>query len=330
MADEKNYVKDPFEQMSFTFDRCFLCGKLLNEYNCTDEHIYPKWLLKKFDLWNKELILLNGTSIKYKNLIIPCCKECNSVMGRNIEKPIGQGVELGYNEFIKLNKTIIFHWLNKIAYGMLFKELSLKAQLSNPKSDTIYKEEHLKKHKMQYLFMSSIIYKTALINNPWSILIFRIDPCGEEKYWAHDNPFTKTFFIRMNDIGVISHLMDNGYNEGYFMEFDSMRELLSRTLHPIQFAELCAQFLYKSSLFYRDPFYTTLFDENHNPKTIISYPLSGDAFNEWNQEGYARCLSFFLKGWGLAFEDLYKGNDLVLTYLRNNDGTFKHLTMSRG
>jgi hypothetical protein len=325
MVDEKNSVNDPFDQMVFTYDRCFLCGNLLNELNSSVEHIFPKWLQNKFALWNKELILLNGTSIKYKNLKIPCCKECNSIMGRNIEKPLEQGVSFGYEEFMKLNKMIIFQWLNKIAYGMLFKELSLKAQLSDPKSDMIYNEEHFKKHKMQHLFLRSIIYATGLINNPWSILIFRIDPNGEDRYWAHDNPFIKTFFIRMNDIGVISHLMDNGYNEGYFMEFDSMRGLLSRTLHPIQFAELCAQFLYKSFLFYREPYYTILFDENRNPKTIISHALSGDAFSEWNQEEYSHCLSSFLKEWGVTFEDIFKGDDLVMTYLKNDDGTFKQL-----
>ncbi len=322
MCDEKIQVYDPFEQMTFTYDRCFLCGEFLDEQNYSEEHIFPKWLQKRFDLWNKELVLLNETTIKYKNLKIPCCFNCNNIMGSNIEKLIEQGVSAGYDEFIKLDKKIIFQWLNKISYGMLFKELSLKAKLNDPSSDTIYKDEYLKEHKMQHLFLRSIISNTVFINNPCSILIFKIDDYHQESYWAFDNPFLKTFFIRMNDVGIISHLMDNGYGEGFFMYLADMRELLSKTLHPIQFEELCAKFLYKSSLFYREPFYSTLFDDN-NPHTIISHPLNGDAFDEWDQEKYACCLYGLWERRGFSYEDIYKGDGLMLSFLRNEDGSFK-------
>lgn len=309
--------------MTFTYDRCFLCGSFLTETNYTEEHIIPKWLQRKFNLWNKELILLNQTSIKYKDLKIPCCKKCNNIMSKEIENPIKQGVEQGYKGFIHIDEQVIFQWLNKISYGFLFKELSLKAQLSNRNSDPIYKPEFLKEHKMQYLFLKSLISNTTFINNPWSILIFKINPDGVESYWASDNPFIKTFCIRMDDIGVIAHLMDNGYNKGFFLEHQEMSELLEKTLHPIQFAELCAKFIYKSSLFYRDPFYTTLFDDKHNPHTIISNNLSGYGYRDWIQEEYAHVLAFYWNNWGYNFDDIYKGNDLVLSFLRNEDGTFK-------
>ena len=68
----------PFEKMTFTYDKCFLCGEILTDENSTEEHIYPKWLQNKFDLWDKQLILLNGTGINYRNLKIPCCKRCNN------------------------------------------------------------------------------------------------------------------------------------------------------------------------------------------------------------------------------------------------------------
>lgn len=323
MDKKANDIYDPFEQMTFTYDRCFLCGCLLDETNYSEEHVIPKWLQRKFDLWNSKLILLNGTSIKYKDLKIPCCKICNNTMSKKIENPIERGVSEGYEEFIKMDEKIIFQWLNKISYGFLFKELSLRAQLSNPDSDPIYKAEYLREHKMQYLFLKSLISNTTFVNNPWSILIFKINPDGFESYWAIDNPFIKTFCIRMNDIGVVTHLMDNGYNKGFFMEHPEMRELLEKTLHPIQFAELCARFIYKSSLFYRDPFYITVFDENLSPNSIIANNLSGEGYKEWSQEEYANVLTFHWSNMGYSFDDVYKGNDLVLSFLRNEDGTFK-------
>ena len=313
---------DPFEQMTFTYDRCFLCGKLLNEANNSREHVIPKWLQKKFDLWNRQLVLLNGTSIRYKDLTIPCCKDCNNAMSKSIEKPIREGVRKGYLEFVKIDPCVIFQWLNKISYGFLFKELSLRAQIKNTDSEPIWKAEYLKERKMQYLFLRSIISNTSYVNNPWSILLFRINPAEAEPYWSYENPFVRIFCIRMNDIGIIAHLMDNGYNQGYFMQFEDMRELLDKTLHPIQFAEISARLYYKASLFYREPWYTTVFNENQNPGIIISHGISGEAFDDWNQEKYAQILTYFWEIWGLKFEDVYRGNDFVLSYLRNDDGTF--------
>lgn len=316
---------NPFDQMTFTYDRCFLCGSILTETSYTEEHIIPKWLQRKFDLWNKELILLNQTSIKYKDLKIPCCQKCNNIMNREIENPMKKAVEQGYKEFIHIDERIVFQWLNKLSYGFLYKELSLKEQLSNRNSEFIYKVELLKEHRMQYLFLKSLISNTTFINNPWSIMIFKIDVDGGETYWAYDNPFTKTFCIRMDDIGIITHLMDNGYTKGFFLAQKEMRELLDKTLHPIQFAELCAKFIYKSSLFYREPFYTIVFDNEHNPNTIVSHYLSGDGYREWIQKDYAHTLAFFWNKWEYSFDDIYKGDDLSMSFLRNEDGTFKNI-----
>lgn len=317
---------DPFEERSFTYDRCFLCGNVLNSMNYSEEHVYPKWLQGKYDLWNKQLILLNNTKIKYRNLTIPCCKKCNNDMSRTIEKPIQQAVEGGYNKFIKLDKTIVFQWINKIAYGMLFKELSLKLDIRDPKSLPIYNEENLKEHRMQYMFLKSIIDKTTFTDVPFSLLVFKIKTeSRNDIYWMSDNPFIKTFFIRMDDIGIIAHLMDNGFQESFFKQTTCMSELLNKELHPIQFAEMCAKVQYKSSLFYRNPYYTMIYDNDHNLKDVISHSMSGAGYKEWNQQEYARCLTFYWNKWGLKYQDIYKGNDLVITYLRNEDGTFKDM-----
>lgn len=315
---------NPFEQMSFTYDRCFLSGEMLTPDSYSVEHIYPKWLQGKFDLWNQELILLNGTKIKYRNLTIPCCKECNNILSRNIERPVERAVDAGYDEFIKLDRKVIFQWLNKISYGMLFKELSLKVDIRNPQSPTIYSEEYLKQHQMQYLFLKSVVDGSVYIDKPYSLLIFKLRlEDTDSRYWAADNPFLKTFCMRMNDIGIIAHLMDNGYQEDFFMEHPDMAEFLGKELHLIQFAELCAKFLYKSSLFYRNPFFILSFNQEKKLENIMPQPISGDAFREWSQEEFAHCLEFYWERWGLKFEDIYKGNGLVITYLRNEDGTFK-------
>ena len=321
-----NHQKNnPFGRMTFTYDNCFLCGCQLTKENYTVEHIIPKWLQRKFDLWNKELILLNDTSIKYKNLTIPCCKNCNNILSKKIEKPIMTGVTQGYDQFVQIDEHIIFQWLNKISYGFLYKELSLKENLSDKNSNPIYRAELLKEHEMQYLFLKSIISDTTFVNNAWSILVFKIDPHIAEPYWASDRLFLKTFCIRMADIGIIAHLMDNGYSKDFFLEHEPMKELLGKTLHPIQFAELCSAFNYKASLFLLNPSYTTLFNLDFEPITIISHELNGIGYAEWDQKTYAHTLASDLVNWGCDFDGLFRENSTVYTFLRNEDGTFKDL-----
>jgi len=61
----------PFLEKTYTWDNCFLCGIRLGEKN-TEEHIFPKWLQHKFELWDQKLILTNKSKIPYRNLTIPC------------------------------------------------------------------------------------------------------------------------------------------------------------------------------------------------------------------------------------------------------------------
>ena len=317
---------DPFDRMTFTYDKCFLCGDDLNAENTSEEHVYPKWLQNKFNLWNQRLDLLNKTTIKYKDLKIPCCKKCNGTMSALFEKPIERAVEQGYDEFVKLDKDKIFLWLNKLSYGMLFKELSLSINRAHPEDGTICDEEYLSHRKMQYKFLQSILSeKIEFSGKPYSMLIFKIKP-GEHKYWAFDNPFTQTFFIRMNDIGIVTHLMDNAYNENFFYEHPDMLELLNKPLHPIQFAEICAKFQYKVSLFIRTPSYILSLNEDKKPHFIFSQQMGGIGYTDWSQKDYAKVLAFFLEAWGVNLDDIYQEPDLVLSFLRNEDGTFKEIS----
>ncbi len=46
---------------------CFLCGRLLFD-DFSEEHVFPRWLQKRFHLWNRSLQLTNRTRIRYRQL----------------------------------------------------------------------------------------------------------------------------------------------------------------------------------------------------------------------------------------------------------------------
>lgn len=311
---------NPFDSMTFTYDRCFLCGELLDEENSSEEHVFPKWLQHKFNLWEKELTLLNRTNIKYKLLKIPCCKKCNNeYLSGKLEKKIKNAVDGGYEEFIKLDEKIIFQWLLKLSYGMLFKELSLNIDLRNPNNGKIITPELLKQFTTTYSLLQTVRFDTEFIRNPWSILIFKVKPEVENMYNAHDFIIQNCYFMRMNDIGIVANLQDGGYQKEFFIEH--MEEFLNMELAEIQFSEICAKFLYKSSLYVKSPYFMFMFPNKEDEKcTIVTNGMNGNVFREWSQKEYAKYLEFLLHPWNIRMDKIYFSDDKVITYLYNDDG----------
>ena len=220
----------------------------------------------------------------------------------------------------------MFQWLNKLSYGMLYKEAMLLRERENEAGGYIVPHEILNELHMKYIFLISIIQNTEYIKKPYSLLIFKIKPDYKNPYWGYDAFNFPVFCMCMNDIGIIAHLQDNGFNEDFFKENEDMNELLQHELHIMQFRETCARFVYKSSLFIRNPAYIMVMDnENETPNQIISQEMSGLGYAVWNQKIYAKVLEFFWKDFGVSYQDIYKGDDKVRTLLWKEDGSFNKI-----
>jgi hypothetical protein len=51
----------------FGWSTCFLCGRRLTERNRRDEHVFPKWLQKRFGLLDEKLTLLKSNHDSLQN-----------------------------------------------------------------------------------------------------------------------------------------------------------------------------------------------------------------------------------------------------------------------
>src|SRR6516162_8370931 len=87
---------------------CFLCAHHFDETHITSEHVIPKWLQRRFDLWNQKLILLNRTNIPYRALTVPCCEECNSYRLQPIEIDMSDAVAKGPTAVRQLGPNTVF------------------------------------------------------------------------------------------------------------------------------------------------------------------------------------------------------------------------------
>jgi len=320
---------NPFDAMSFTYDKCFLCGhKLENEQ--TNEHVFPKWIQQIYHLQNQKLFLLNRTEIPYRKLTIPCCPSCNTHYLSRVENTFKQYFKKGFSEFRKLDKLIIFQWIAKIFYGLLFKELSLRIDRSDPTKGFIADPEILQELRTLHTFLQSIRMPFDFVGfHPWSIFLVETHSYGDKRdFDYHDEIFTLTFSIRMGEIGIIACLEDNGAQEERFTDY--FEKFKGIKLHPTQFDELVAKVTYTRQLMNRVPKYVMMLPQKEGDKvTVISAPLQGFSnspiFNEWKQRDYAACLSFQWSKYGMQFEDIFREPNLVLSNLINEDGTVKIL-----
>ena len=57
----------------------------------TEEHVIPKWLQKHFDLFDQRLALWNGTTIPYRQTVVPACLACNRDRFAPLEKRVREG-----------------------------------------------------------------------------------------------------------------------------------------------------------------------------------------------------------------------------------------------
>ncbi|MGC2743214.1 MAG: hypothetical protein WA672_08500 [Candidatus Angelobacter sp.] len=85
----------------------------------TDEHVIPKWVQQRYDLWNQRLTLLNKTEISYRQLTIPCCVTCNGTHLNKIETAMQQACDAGAQAVRDLLSQTVFIWMGKILYGLL-------------------------------------------------------------------------------------------------------------------------------------------------------------------------------------------------------------------
>lgn len=325
--DFKN-TSPPFRQ-TFSENNCFLCGKnILEEFS--DEHVFPKWLQNMYNLWDQTITLLNGSSIQYRYLKVPCCQTCNNNFLSKNEIVIHKGVSEGFEKFINIDEPIIFQWVGKIFYSILYKELTLLFDRSDPKIGTINTDEYLETFNGLHSLLQSARYPTKFeFHYPWSIYIFRIKPFGDNRDFDFgDDSDRGAVKIRMNDIGIIACLLDHGTVKNFLSDwFNSVN---GKILHPIQFDELAAIAFYQNSLLNRNPSFVNIIDTNPTkPKlSVCPLPIGGYSlkpiFTNWNIDHFLVFFTKFVHKYGYSYSDLVNG-DYFCSFTFNPDGSFHQL-----
>lgn len=215
---------------------CFLCKE---QTNITVEHIFPQRLLKEFDIKDKFITLKNWTKINYGKVTIPCCSKCNNEYLSSIEDIISKAIKTQDIEILEKNRNYTFIWLYKIMYGLHYKEMFLKDDITNPNSKKIVEKEDFPEWGSKDLFLDFIRWK-VIFNNflPFSLFIFKLSETTNDRYYYVDEPYKMFSSIILWNIWIVCSFQCDGYIESDIKKNLNLENI--KTLSLPEFWDFCS------------------------------------------------------------------------------------------
>lgn len=316
---------NPFLDFKFDNHTCFLTGAPL----ASDKEqipVFPNWMMRSFDLEERPFKMLDENIVTYKSLSLPCSTLVNEALN-SVEAAVEQAMDLGYAGVKELPQEVLFQWVAKILYGVVFNEIKSgvrQATLSG--EDMNFSQALVHKFRSLHNMLQSLVLPMEFEHqNPFSILILPVDnPVDTFNY--RDEINTLVFSLRMKDFAIIATLQDNGTHAIYHE--DILTKIQGKVLHPIQFEELCARYFYSAYLFNRLPEYS--FMETPDKVFVEPMPLNDwtlkPIFDPWQVKTYGQVLENFWKPWGYTLFEIIKNPEEPMSFLLDAESQFKVIT----
>ena len=292
---------------------CFICGVELTHTNRTEEHVIPKWIQDRYSLWDQEIVLLNFTTLPYRQLKILCCKRCNAELSV-LEKEIQEAVDSGAEAVRLLPSYHLFHWIAKIFLGILYKELFLNIDRQDPAVGSIATSDMIQEFAVLHFWLQTYSKHGQSEFMPGSVFIFDTQPQAISKagFDLMDNLSCRTIAIRLGRVGIIADLLENGIH--YRAMKDIYEEYMQHEYDPLQFRELATRIFYMAALLSVET--VVEFTEKENGSIEVSLKWKAgegqSLFGKWDDEEYSKMLSYYLN---VPLDEVYKAPNKIMTLM---------------
>lgn len=253
---------------------CFLCGSSPDDKTFNNEHIIPKWILKKGKLFNSYITLPNKSEQMYGKYTIRCCEECNSFLGDTLEKEIGKAVNGGIeslNQYVETTEGYYktFLWLALIYLKTHLKDQTIRFHQDARKGSETIGENLYDWELIHHIHCMIRALKTGVeidskcfgsliilpAHSPDNIVMFDYS----DMYPNH------TIMLRIDEIAFLAVLNDSGGCLGFL---DNHTRNISAPLSVIQLKEMFSHISYLNNSFKNRPEYFTKYDPLNNKFTI--------------------------------------------------------------
>lgn len=311
----------PFKKMRFDNEHCFLSGEKL-EKPYSKYPIFATWLTSTFNLAAMPFKMLDESMSTYADIKVPCSATVAKKLDA-FEEKIQKAFENGYDAVKQIDEDLLFLWVAKTVYGVIFNEIQSAIKQQNSFAEGFDMSQGLI-HKFSNLHsMLQSLNRTVVFEDfkPYSLFLCKVNNANPE-FAYRDEINTLTFSLRMKNFGLLMNLQDNGANKIYHQEI--WQKIEEKTLHPIQFEELCAKVFYSAYLFNRLPEYHII--PTKDAVFMEAMPLRGmnakPIFDNWNFKTYGQVVENFWKKWNFLLLEIIKDPENPKSYLFDVDGEF--------
>lgn len=259
-------------------DCCFICGAKPGEKEFNDEHILPKWLLRRYDLFSKTITLPNETTVRYDQYTVPCCADCNSLMGEVVEKPISKVVQGGanaINDFVSKGDLLkMFVWMGLIFLKTHLKDRAHRVKLDARKGEAKIADEynweylhHI--HSLVRCFYTDCFVEVEAIG---SFLRMPVKTqISQDRFDFGDLYLAQTMLLRLDDTAMLTVFNDSGGAMNYFWQ---KLEKITGPVSELQLREIMVELAYLNlHLKERPTFYTEYDLVNEKCRIIGKRPM---------------------------------------------------------
>lgn len=311
---------NPFETLHFEDATCFLTGE---DLSAPDQKIavFPEWILDRFSLKDKKFKMLDQvTGIHYDDLKLPSSAKAKNAFDE-LELEIKHAFENGFEAVKNIPEEKLFLWMGKFVYGVLYNDIALEISRSKkrPNAKPFVLSPSLK-HRFSkfHLMLQSLLVPMEFKGvKPWSIAIVKVK-YSQDVFNYKDEPTNLNFSLGMNGFGIIACLQDNG--EIAKKEKEILFKIGDKILHPIQFEELSARFLYSNYLL-KNRGKTNI--EVTDEKVIIESSEAEENANQplfgpWDDDMFAQVLAGYWEPWGFEKNTIFNFAGSPLTFLEND------------
>ena len=202
---------------------CFICGASSDNKPFNDEHVFPKWVLRRFDLFSDKITLPNKVPFQYGRYKVQCCIECNTMMGNLVENPIAEVVSGGttaINRFVESGGLLkIFVWM-----GLMFLKLHLwdrhaRQDLDLRKGGGYIGDLHSwddlhHLHCIVRCFYNDCEVEPDVIGSFLSLPVRR--ETSPDTFDFADFSSVQTMLLRLDDLGLVAVFNDSGAAMTFF------------------------------------------------------------------------------------------------------------------
>jgi hypothetical protein len=241
---------------------CFVCGASPGSREFNDEHVLPRWLLRRHDLFDREITLPNGTRVRYGRYTISCCVDCNRELGRVLEEPVSALFAGGYDAIVDhlrdAGRDLLFRWMALVYIKTHLRDATyrwhLDRRLGNEVIGDAYQWEIL--HHVHCLARSAI---SGVGLGAGAIGSFAALPVigspGEEGFDYGDMYLARSFYIRSGNVALVAVLNDAGAAQ---ISFAAVLRRLTGPLVTPQVREILANFAFANLHLRERPRFSTV------------------------------------------------------------------------